>query len=236
MQLVKAKFVERIRRTATIDSFRFTPQGPVDFLPGQFLKVMFDTVVANNTVLNKYLSFSCAPQKKYFEISKRLSESEFSTHLKALELGQDVMFQMPIGNCVYRNDYERVVFLIGGIGITPAISIIEYIVGNKLDTKVSLLYANRSEDEIAFKRELDGWRFSNKNIDVCYVVSKKACQDSDCREGTINEPFCRDTVGDIAASKVFIYGPPQMVEAMKRVAITLGCDKENILSENFIGY
>ena len=219
-----------------MDSFRFVADKPVEFTPGQFLKVIFDEKERNNIALNKYLSFSSAPGRDYFEVTKRLSESEFSNRLKALELGQEVTFQMPLGSCVYKDSYDFISFLIGGIGITPAISIIEYISQKKLSTRVALLYANRGEDEIAFKRELDAWRKDNSRIDVCYLVSKKSCADSDCREGVIDEAFCRDTVGDIDKSKVFVYGPPQMVESMKALARNLGCNKEDILSENFIGY
>ena len=60
------------------------------------------------------------------------------------------------------NMYEKIAFLIGGIGITPVISIIEHICDKKLSTDVALLYSNRNEDEIAFKKELHNWQSQNK--------------------------------------------------------------------------
>lgn len=241
MQNIYAKLTERIKRTNTVESFRFEQDQPgndsrFDFLPGQFCRVMFDEVVKNNTELNKYLSFSSAPGKKYFEITKRLSESEFSQKLKELRPGSRVNFQMPMGNCVYKDEYSQIAFLIGGIGITPAISIIEYLVEKKLNTKVTLLYANRSEDEIAFRPELDDWQKTNPNIEVCYTVSQKSCAESVCREGAIDVIFCRESIEDLHNRKIFVYGPPAMVDAMKLLSKQLGCRKEHLLTENFIGY
>lgn len=238
MKTIYAKLTDRFKRTATVETFRFKALDAqlIDFLPGQFCRVIFDEEQKNNIELNKYLSFSCAPGKAYFELTKRLSDSEFSGKLNGLQVNDRVCFQMPIGNCVYKDDYKGIAFLIGGIGITPAISIIEYIVDHKLDTKVTLLYANRSDEDIAFKAELDHWRKSNDNIDVCYTVSKKVCDASDCHEGQIDAIFCRESIENLHDRKFFIYGPLQMVESMKLLAKNLGCKKENILSENFIGY
>jgi ferredoxin-NADP reductase len=58
MQEIRARFVERVKRSETIESFRFVPQKKIDFIPGQFLQVIFDEAKRENKELNKYLSFS----------------------------------------------------------------------------------------------------------------------------------------------------------------------------------
>ena len=78
MKEIKAKFDRKIKRTEAAESFRFVPKERIDFLPGQFVQVNFDEKNKSNKALNKYLSFSCAPGKSYFEVTKKLSESEFS--------------------------------------------------------------------------------------------------------------------------------------------------------------
>ncbi|MDD4013636.1 MAG: xylene monooxygenase, partial [Candidatus Omnitrophica bacterium] len=74
----KAVFVERIDRTPTVASFRFRTEGGLEFIPGQFLEVMFNESDRKDRCLNKYLSFSAAPGKEYVEVTKRMSESAFS--------------------------------------------------------------------------------------------------------------------------------------------------------------
>ncbi len=160
------RLIERIKRSPTVESFRFLPQKKIEFRPGQFLKVIFSQ--ERSKELNKYLSFSSSPTKDYIEFTKRLSNSEFSLKLKKLKRNDEVLIEAPLGNCIFREDYKKIVFLIGGIGITPVISIIEYIMEKNLETEVYLFYSNQSEEEVAFKRELDNWGFLNKRIDFLY--------------------------------------------------------------------
>ena len=82
--------------------------------------------------MNKYLSFSSSPTNDYIEVTKRLSDSVFSQKLKALKPSDEVLLKGPSGNCVLKEEYKKIGFLIGGIGITPVISMIEYIVDKKL--------------------------------------------------------------------------------------------------------
>ena len=77
----------------------------------------------------------------------------------------------PFGNCVFKDEYRKIGFLIGGIGITPVISIIEYIVDRSLATDVLLLYSNKTQEDIAFRRELDAWQERQFQYKSCVYVN-----------------------------------------------------------------
>lgn len=236
MKELRARLTQRIVRTPTVESFRFILTEKLNFIPGQFLEVVFDEKNKNNKELNKYLSFSGSPEREYIEVTKRLSNSSFSSRLKDLSIKDQVLIRAPLGTCVFKDDYKRIGFLIGGIGITPVISIIEYIVNRKLDTDVILVYSNRTEAEIAFKPELDSWKSINKNLKVHYLVSECQPQDRTCIYGTIDSDLLKEKVRDLSDRIFFIFGPPKMVEAMANLASDLGCIKDNIKTESFIGY
>jgi len=235
-RLFKTRFSESIKRTATVQSFRFVPEEKIDFIPGQFLQVILDAGNAGNKELNKYLSFSCAPGKDYIEVTKRISESAFSKKLSGLDVNDGVSIKAPMGNCVLEEGHKKVSFLIGGIGITPVISIIEYIVTENLDTDVSLLYSNRNEEEIAFKKELDSFAEQNKNIKIKYLVTECQPKDTACIFGRIDKNIISKELDDHGERIIFIFGPPRMVEAMQAMCLEMGCRKENLRVENFIGY
>jgi len=234
-ELVRVKLIERISRTPTVESFRLSPQKKVDFLPGQFLQVIFDESNPGNKELNKYLSFSCAPGKPYIEFTKRLSASGFSQKLRGLKAGDELLLKAPMGACVFKDSDKKIAFLIGGIGITPVISIIEYINDRKLATDVCLLYSNRNEDEIAFKKELDGWKAANK-INISYLVSECEPKDKTCYFGVINADVVKERICELHTRLMFIFGPPKMVEAMKALSLELGLSENNIRTESFVGY
>lgn len=230
------RFIEKIKRTDSVQSFRFLPQERIDFIAGQFLQVIFDEQNRDNKELNKYLSFSSSPTKEYVEVTKRLSNSNFSQRLNNLKIGDEPLLKAPLGNCVFNPEYEKIGFLIGGIGITPVISIIGYIVDEKLNTDAILLYSNRTEEDIAFKGELNHWRSVNYNIKVIYTVTDCPPKDSRCIFGRINKELISQNAPDFRERIFFIFGPPRMVETMKVLCLELGCSQEKIKTESFIGY
>jgi len=144
MEYIKAEFVERIKRSEDVESFRFFPQERINFLPGQFLRLIFDRENKRDFSLNKYLSFSSAPGKDYIEVTKKMSSSLFSKSLIDLKQGDEVLINGPLGNCIFKPEYKKTAFFAGGVGITPAISILEYIYENRLSTDAVLIYSNRA--------------------------------------------------------------------------------------------
>lgn len=219
-----------------MESFRFVSKEHLEFLPGQFVRVIFDTTNLNNKEANKYLSFSSSPTKSYFELTKKLSKSIFSNRLRSLRKGSEVLFEGPLGNCVFKDQYKKIAFLIGGIGITPVVSILEYIADCDIITDVLLLYSNKTEDEIAFKQELDIWQSRKEHIRVVYTVTACEPQDEECVYGHVDKALLQQKIPDIKERIFYIFGPPVMVEAMTNLCIELNCQKENIKTERFIGY
>jgi len=125
---------------------------------------------------------------------------------------------------VFKDDYKKLAFLIGGIGITPVISMIEYVIEIKIDTDIYLLYSNRSTEDTAFRKELDAWKGQNANIRIVYTA------------GRINKDMVTQHISDLKERIVFMFGPPAMVDAMKGICFEAGCDKDKVMAENFIGY
>lgn len=236
MKEVIARFTGKIDRTPSAASFRFTLSEKVNFLPGQFLQIIFDKASRGNSQLNKNLSISSSPTKDYIEVTKRISDSAFSGKLLGLKPDEEIPIKIPMGNCVFLDEYKKIGFLIGGIGITPVISIIEYIIEKKLDADIQLFYSNRTDNDIAFKSELDSWQSVNKNIKIYYTVTDCEPVDKSCLHGLINKDLLTPRVCDIGGRILYIYGPPKMVEAMQALSLEIGCSPDNLRLERFIGY
>jgi len=219
-----------------VDSFRFHPLEEIEFIPGQFLEVIFDVENKKNSELNKFLSFSCAPGREYIEVTKRLSNSIFSERLRRLKAGDEVLIKAPLGECVLKETDKEIGFLIGGIGITPVISILEYIIDNDLKTDVCLFYSNRQEEEIAFKKELNLWQNRNSHIKVFYTVTDRQPSDKNCIFGRIDKNLIMERDNNFNKRAVFIFGSPKMVEAMKSLCIEAGTAYSQIRTEKFLGY
>lgn len=226
-----------IKRTPTVKSFRFLPEERMDFVPGQFLKFIFDENNPGNKELNKYLSVSSSPEKEYIELTKRLTGSVFSERLKNLKSGDSILAQGPLGSCTFDESYQKVAFIIGGIGITPVISVIEYLMdAKKYGTDIVLVYSNRSEEEIAFKKELDSWQKENPNLKVLYTVTDCQPNDKNYIFGKINKELLLEKVIDLKERRVFIFGPAKMVEEMHNLVKDIGVAALCIEVQSFVGY
>ncbi len=234
--VVSLQFEKSKQRTSLVKSFRFRLKQNLIFKPGQFAKILFDTNNFNNRELNKYLSFSSSPQENYIEFTKKISDSVFSQKLDSLTKGDRVSVQAPLGNCVFKDEYKRIAFLVGGIGITPVASIASYIIQKKLDTYVDVFYSNRNSDEIAFKEELNCWQKINSKMRVIYTLTDSGPQKPDFLQGRINKDILIQELKEIKNTIFFIFGPPRMVSAMNQLCIDIGCTREKIKKEQFIGY
>ncbi|MDP8266184.1 MAG: FAD-dependent oxidoreductase [Candidatus Aceula meridiana] len=235
MKEIRATFLDRIDRTETVSSFRFLPKEPVDFCAGQFLQVIFDQGNRTNKSLNKYLSFSCRPGKGFIELTKRKSDSDFCKKLLDLKKEDEVLLKGPMGTCVFDKAFEKIAFLIGGIGITPVTSMLEHIVYNNLPVDAAVVYSNLQENDIPFKGEFDLWR-EKENIRVIYTIVEENPQNKDYFKGVITADLVSSQIPDFKDRIFFISGPPKMVEAMRTICQGLGCDMNKVKTENFIGY
>lgn len=231
-----ATFQKSIMRTDNVASFRFHPEQPLDFAPGQFAQVIFDETARDNRTLNKYLSFSTRPGLDYFEVTKKLSGSDFSMRLRALKTGDRVLFKGPIGHCVLKETDGKVAFLIGGIGVTPARSMLEHIMARQWPTDVCLLYSNWTPRDITFKTDFDAWGRENAKIKIVHVLVEWKPEDKNCFSGLITETLVREQMPDFKERTIFIFGPPAMVTAMQDICTKLGIEKTRIKAETFVGY
>jgi cytochrome-b5 reductase len=64
---------------------------------------------------------------------------------------------------------KRVGFVAGGTGITPMISIIRWILINKIDAELFLIFANKTESDIIFRQEWEPNVRANPNFH-CHLV------------------------------------------------------------------
>lgn len=230
---IKAKIKEIIQRNYNVKSFRLEITGELNFKAGQFLSVELE----NNPKLKKYLSISSSPTEKcYLEFTKKLTQSDFSKTLDNLKSGDQVDIEYPFGKFVLDESCPKIAFLSGGIGITPIRSICKYAVDSALAINIVLLYSNRTVRDIVFKDDFDAMAKSYPSLRVAHVLCETE-PGFKCTVGLINSGIIKNEIPDYLERKFYLCGPPQMVEAMRKIlAEELALPNEKIIMENFQGY
>jgi ferredoxin-NADP reductase len=230
---LNVKVKEVIQRTYNVKSIRLEVGKELNFKAGQFMRV----TLLGGSEPKRYLSISNSPTEKgYLEFTKRLTGSDFSKALEELKAGDDVKIQYPMGNFTLEQASSKIVFLSGGIGITPLRSMAKYAADMNLDIDIVLIYANRSLKDIVFKEDFDFMQKNHPKLRVAHVLCEPDPHFK-CIPGLINAQVIKNEVVDYAQRKFYLCGPPPMVEAMKNMLINeLALVKENIITENFQGY
>jgi ferredoxin-NADP reductase len=224
---------EIIPRTYNVTSFRFPRPAELDYKAGQFF---FVTLKADGKELSKHFSFSSSPtEKTHIEFTKKLSDSDYSTALKALKAGDWARIDAPYGKFTFEGEHKKIGLLGGGIGITPFKSICQYCTDRRLDTKVTLLYGNRAENDIAFRKELEALQRQNKNLKVVFILNEADSRWTGAT-GLITAEMIKKEIPDYKETMFYTCGPPKMVEIMEKLVEQLGLPETQLKREYFTGY
>ncbi|GLJ44089.1 hypothetical protein SUGI_0919470 [Cryptomeria japonica] len=126
-------------------------------------------------VIRPYTPISGPESKGFFDLMiKVYPEGKMSQHFAHLKPGDTLEVKGPIEKVTYSPNMKKHIGMVaGGTGITPMLQIIDAILKNPEDkTKVSLLYANISPDDILLREKIDALSSSHPNFKVYYIVEK----------------------------------------------------------------
>lgn len=200
-----------IQRTPDVMSFRFDRPAGFGFLPGQY---MFITLDSNGKELTKHFTISSSPtEQDHLELTKKLTGHEYSNVLAGLEVGDRVLIKAPFGDFTFKGEYGKIALISGGIGVTPLRSIIKYSTDKHLGSRITLLYASRSENDIVFREEFDRMRGENENLSIIYVLSEPGERWQGIK-GRINREIIENKIPDYKECIFYISGPKKMVDTM----------------------
>ena len=244
--VVAAKWSGQLRvarifqETADVKTFRFAnPEGgeflPFTFDPGQFLTV---SVNADSKDLRRSYSISSSPCcQGWCEITvKHVSGGRVSGYLHGqVREGDLLQVSAPSGRFTFRGkEAPSVVFIAGGVGITPLMSSIRYLTDQSWPGEIFLIYACARLKDIIFRDELEHLQQRHPNLHVKITLSQEDSPDWKGPRGYVTKEMILGAVPDIAARRVHLCGPPPMMEAVKASLAEIGVPAEQVKTEAFL--
>jgi len=214
----------------THDVCTLTLEGPrMAYKPGQFLIVQ---LVRDGRASSPHpFTLASSPTRDRLAISVKAS-GDFTRTIPDTRPGDRAYVDAPYGAFSFLNhDAPNLVFIGGGIGITPFMSTLRYMYDKKLQRNVVVIWGNKTERDIAFRDEIDRLAGEMDALRVVHVMSSQA--DWPGEKGYVTADLLARHLGDVQAPEVFICGPPVMMNGVIKALHGMGISKGQIHFERF---
>jgi ferredoxin-NADP reductase len=206
--------VSEIREeTQTAKSFRLiSPEGYLPpFQAGQYINLSVD--VGGVRTSRPYSISSPPNQNGYYEVAVRRVEDGFvSSHLlETVKVGDRLESTGPSGNFFYNPLFHGndLVFLAGGSGITPFMSMIREVTDRGLSRKIHLIYGSRNPEDMIFEEEIEERARLHENFKVTSVISEPP-QGFEGFTGFISAKLMKDVLSTVEGRTFYVCGPEAM--------------------------
>ncbi|MEM4268274.1 MAG: FAD-binding oxidoreductase [Candidatus Woesearchaeota archaeon] len=233
MKIVRCRITDIKDETYDVKTFRGVLSEGIEFVAGQYFLLRMPQVSVFETEWRPFTFSSSPTEKRFIEFTvKRMGE--FTTALHSLPKGSIVEIDGPRGEALNFNESVKddVVFIAGGSGITPFISTIRFSVAKNLNNRITLIFSNRTYEDIIYKDELYALN-SNGRIKVVHTLTDSWPVGWDGETGRINKHMIEKAVPRMQKNIWYVCGPPPMISAVEAILHELGIERDKIKIEEW---
>ena len=225
----------RIRQeTPTVKSFLFDLQGAeMDFKPGQWVDLYVD--IGPSVEVGGYSITSTPLQRGSFELAvKKLPWGAPAIYLhERARVGEMFTVQGGSGNFVLDPEWSGpIVFMAGGIGITPIISMLRYLDQTNDRRETLLLYSASSPAELAFRHEIEEMTSRNPRSKAVFTVTRPLDEPWQGRTGRIDRDLLLEQRPE-GESLYYLCGPPSLQDDLSSILKDMSIPQSNIRAERW---
>lgn len=227
--------LERIEDVAqNIKTFWFNPENYPEHTPGQYLRWYLPHENADERGERRWFTVSASPSEQpLISFTTKFApekSSSFKAKLQTLKPGDSMEYTGPFGDFVLPKDESLpLVFVGGGIGVTPFRSIIKYLADTEQKRDIQMIYAANSLEEIAFNDLFE------TNTKLTLILSNPLA-DWAGETGRLDGSRILDLTQHNDKTLFYLSGPEPMIEALVTDLTEKGLHETRIVTDNFPGY
>jgi len=221
--------------SSTITLRLVSPRGSLPpFQAGQYVNLF---VEVEGVRTSRPYSISSSPtQVGHWDLTVRRTTDGFVSNWLAdrVRVGDTLQSSGPAGNFTYNPLFHGrdLVFLAGGSGITPFMSMVREVADRGLKRNIQLVYGCRSPDDVIFGEELASTAGRCRNITVDVVVSEPPAGYVG-RSGFLTAECLLDCLGEVENKMFYLCGPEAMYSFCEAELDSLGVPRRRIRREVF---
>lgn len=221
-------------------AFRFAKPADFKFEAGQSMNLsLIDPPETDGKGNARTFSIVSSPDESGLVVATRMRDTAFKRVLESMPAGGRVSLRGPAGKFTLDGaDARPAVFLAGGIGITPFVSMLRHAAHSRLERDLWLFYSNRRPEDAAFLDELAA--LPQRNLRYRFVGTMvemaKSSRPWSGETGILDRAMLERHLKGLAAFVYYVAGPPGLVEAMQKMLADAGVKDEAIRTDEFFGY
>ena len=232
------KLIERNKLANGVYEFVFASDRPFGFRPGQYLEWTLGHKFADNRGNRRYFTIASSPTEDTVRVGVKFYEpmSTFKRALMAMRVNDTISASHLAGDFVLPRDQEKkLVFIAGGIGVTPFRSMAQYLIDEKEKRSAVLFYSNKTAAEVAYKDVFD--RAAREvGLKTVYALTNEASPVPGMHQGPVDGALIAQEVPDYKERTFYISGPRGMVEAFKKTLHDMGVPRWHVKTDYFPGF
>ena len=221
-------------------AFHFEKPSGFSFSAGQFADVtLIDPLETDAKGNTRTFSIASPPFANELVFTTRMRDTTFKRSLKRVALAAEVKISAAAGSfTLHKNLARPAIFLAGGIGITPFLSMVQLADRDRLSQKLYLFYSNRRPEDAAFLDTLRALETTNPNFRLICTMTEMSKTKKEGKGETAligKEMLCRH-LANLQGPIYYIAGPPTLVTAMREMLLSAGVEESDIRTDEFVGY
>jgi len=236
----ESKLLSRVELAEGTMAFHFEKPSGFNFKAGQSADVTLidpqETDAEGNT---RTFSIASPPFENELLFTTRMRDTAFKRSLKKVPLATEVKISSAAGSfTLHKNRAKPAVFLAGGIGITPFLSIVQQAHHDRLPHKLYLFYSNRRPEDTPFLGTLQNLEKMNPNFHLICTMTEMSKSSKEWKGETvaIDREMLSRHLATLQGPIYYSAGPPDMVAGMRAMVVSAGIDEDDIRTDDFAGY
>jgi ferredoxin-NADP reductase len=241
----KTKLFPALRRKVlvaanTID-FVFTPDRPLAYKPGQYIEMTLPHTHTDSRGDRRYFTLASSPTEPDIHIGVKFYNqgSSFKEAMQAMDRESQSVIARVSGDFTLPSDaHQKLVFIAGGIGITPFRSMAKYLLDTQDKRDVILLYGARRWEDVAYASIFEEARV-RLGMKTVYALNEQPAAERvpwPYEPSRITEELVRRAVPDFHERVFYLSGTHAMVTDVKHLLRVLGVPSHRIKTDFFPGY
>lgn len=217
-----------------IKTFWFKPERQIHHIAGQFIELRIPHEDKDKRGDKRWFTLSSSPTEELVSITTKFTPeggSSFKQALLNLDSKSSVTMTDPMGDFVLPKDEStELVFVAGGIGVTPIRSMIKSLQDISQKRPITLIYAANKTKELAFTD-----LFKSAAIRFIPVIGQPTAGWHG-ETGRLDAKRIFALAGGHENKYIFLSGPEPLVESVAKDLKQLGVNKQSLVVDYFPGY